>query len=462
MVHDILIVDDEEDIRDLVSDILEDEGFHPRTAKDSVTTFAALDERVPSAVILDIWLQGSQLDGLGILELVKRKHPQLPIIMISGHGNIETAITAIKLGAYDYIEKPFKEDRLLRLLKRAIETTRLEMENAELKTKGGTDTQLVGRSSVITHLAETVLRVAPTESRVLILGEAGVGKSMVARMIYQRSRRCMGAFLTLNAASIPADQMEQELFGCDESADRKIKRKVGILERAHGGTLLIDEVADLPLPIQGKLLRVLQNNQFERVGGSKPITVDIRVIATTNRDLQVEIKQGNFREDLYYRLNVVPIHVPSLNERRDDIELLVKYFIKRCSYNLGVSPRPVDSSLVAAMEMYEWPGNIRQLKNVIEWLLIMAPGTSADPLTSSMLPPEIVSQSGVKETWDGHFDIMGLPLRQARELFEKQYLKAQLQRFNGNISKTAAFVGMERSAFHRKLKLLCIHNSDEE
>ena len=460
MVRDILIVDDEEDIRELVSDILQDEGYQPRKAKDSITAFHELDERIPAAVILDIWLQGSQLDGLGILEIIKRKHPNLPVIMISGHGNIETAINAIKLGAYDYIEKPFKEDRLLRLLKRAIETTRLEMENAELKTKGATDTQLVGKSSVVTQLAETILRVAPTESRVLISGGAGVGKGMVARMIYQRSKRAGGAFHILNCANVLADKVDQELFGSEENVELKTKRKVGLLEKSHGGTLLVDEVAELPMSAQVKLLKVLQHNKFERVGGEKSISVDVRVIATTNKRLLDEIKAGRFREDLYYRLNVVSIEVPSLKERRDDIELLIKYFIKRCSYNLGVPTRPVDASLVAAMEMYEWPGNVRQLKNVVEWLLIMAPGSINDSLTSSMLPPEIVSQAGVKGSWDVNYDIMGLPLRQARELFEKQYLKAQLQRFNGNISKTAAFVGMERSAFHRKLKLLCIHNSD--
>lgn len=460
MVQDILIVDDEEDIRELVSDILQDEGYQPRGAKDSVSAFNALDERLPAAVILDIWLQGSQLDGLGILEIIKRKHPHLPVIMISGHGNIETAINAIKLGAYDYIEKPFKEDRLLRLLRRAIETTRLEIENAELKTKGATDTQLVGRSSSVTSLAETILRVAPTESRVLISGEPGVGKNMVARMIYQRSKRAAGVFHVLNCANLTDEQIEKELCGAEESCDRKAKRKVGILEKAHGGTLLIDEVADLPIAVQTRLLRVLQHSKFERVGSDKSISVDVRVIATTNKDLLEEIAEGRFREDLYYRLNVVSIEVPSLKDRRDDIELLIKYFIKRCSYNLGVAPRPVDPSLIAAMEMYEWPGNVRQLKNVVEWLLIMAPGGATDPLISSMLPPEIVSQTSMKGSWDVNFDIMGLPLRQARELFEKQYLKAQLQRFNGNISKTAAFVGMERSAFHRKLKLLSIHNSD--
>jgi two-component system nitrogen regulation response regulator NtrX len=464
MVHDVLVVDDEVDIRELISDILIDEGFKPRTAKDSSSAFKAIEERVPSAVILDIWLQGSQLDGLGILESIKRKHPYVPVIMISGHGNIETAVNSIKLGAYDYIEKPFKEDRLLRLIRRAIETTKLQQENAELKVRGGYDTQLVGKSSVITQLAETILRVAPTESRVLISGPPGCGKGMVARMIYQRSKRAAGPFVVLNSGSIPADTLEAELFGREETIGIKGgQSKVGLLERSHGGTLLIDEVTDLPLAIQSKLLKMLQNNNFERVGGTKAVTIDVRMVATTNKDIQQEIRQGRFREDLFYRLNVVSIKVPSLKERKDDIPLLTKYFIKRCAQMLGIPARTVEDSLIAAMEMYEWPGNVRQLKNVIEWLLIMSQGTPAGALNASMLPPEIVCQTVTpREGINVNTDMMGLPLRSARELFEKQYLKAQLERFNGNISKTASFIGMERSAFHRKLKLLNINNDDEE
>jgi two-component system, NtrC family, nitrogen regulation response regulator NtrX len=464
MVHDVLVVDDEADIRDLISDILVDEGFKPRTAKDSSSAFKAIEERVPAALILDIWLQGSQLDGLGILESVKRKHPYVPVIMISGHGNIETAVNSIKLGAYDYIEKPFKEDRLLRLIRRAIETTKLQQENAELKIRGGYDTQLVGKSSVITQLAETILRVAPTESRVLISGPAGSGKGMVARMLYQRSKRAAAPFIVLNSGSIAADALEAELFGREETIGIKGgQSKVGLFERAHGGTLLIDEVTELSLEMQTKLLRILQSNSFERVGGTKPVAVDVRIIATTNKDIQQEIRQGRFREDLYYRLNVVPIKVPSLKERKDDIPLLTRYFIKRCAHALGIPARPVEDNLIAAMEMYEWPGNVRQLKNVIEWLLIMSQGSSVEALNSAMLPPEIVCQGAVpREGINVNTDMMGLPLRSARELFERQYLKAQLDRFNGNISKTASFIGMERSAFHRKLKLLSINNGDEE
>lgn len=465
MVHDVLVVDDEADIRELISDILVDEGFKPRMAKDSASAFKAIEERVPSAVVLDIWLQGSQLDGLGILESIKRKHPQVPVIMISGHGNIETAVNSIKLGAYDYIEKPFKEDRLLRLIRRAIETTKLQQENAELKVRGGYDTQLVGKSSAITQLAETILRIAPTESRVLISGAAGTGKGMIARMIYQRSKRAAAAFVVLNASNTPSDVLDAELFGKEETIGMKGgQSKIGLLERAHGGTLLIDEVTELPLPIQTKLLKVLQNNQFERIGGTNPVAIDVRILATSNKDVQQEIRAGRFREDLYYRLNVVAVRVPSLKERKDDIALLTKYFIKRCSHALGIPARPVDDSLITAMEMYDWPGNVRQLKNVIEWLLIMAQGSqNGGALKAEMLPPEIISQSlHSREGVEVNADMMGLPLRSARELFEKQYLKAQLDRFNGNISKTASFIGMERSAFHRKLKLLHIHNADEE
>ena len=465
MVHDVLIVDDEADIRELISDVLLDEGFKPRVAKDSASAFKAIEERVPSAVILDIWLQGSQLDGLGILESIKRKHPHVPVIMISGHGNIETAVNSIKLGAYDYIEKPFKEDRLLRLIRRAIETTKLQQENAELKTRGGYDTQLVGKSPSITQLAEIILRIAPTESRVLITGPAGSGKGMVARMIYQRSKRSGGSFVVLNASTVVPDALDVELFGKEETIGIKGgQSKIGLLERAHGGTLLIDEVTELPLSIQNKLLKILQNNSFERVGGDNPVAVDVRIIATSNKDIQQEIRSGRFREDLYYRLNVVAVRVPSLKERKDDIALLTKYFIKRCAHALGIPPRSVDESLITAMEMYDWPGNVRQLKNVIEWLLIMAQGSSnAGNLTAEMLPPEILSHTlHSREGVEVNTDMMGLPLRSARELFEKQYLKAQLDRFNGNISKTASFIGMERSAFHRKLKLLNINNDGDE
>jgi two-component system nitrogen regulation response regulator NtrX len=464
MSIDILVVDDEKDIRDLISDILKDDGYSPRVANDSVSAIDAVNERAPSAVLLDIWLQGSKMDGLGILESLKKSHPNLPVIMISGHGNIETAINSIKLGAYDYIEKPFKEERLLYLVKRAIETASLKDENAQLKVRSGFDSQLVGKSASITALKSSINKVAPTESRVLITGPAGSGKEVVARLIHQQSNRKTGPFIILNAASISTERVEEELFGIEDHSglSGSSERKIGTFEKAHGGTLFLDEIADMPLSTQGKILRILQENSFERMGGNRSVVIDVRVVAATNKDLKKEIAAGRFREDLYYRLNVVPLRVPSLSERKGDLIPLVNHFVKRCSETLGLAPRKISESAIAAMEMYDWPGNIRQLKNAIEWLLIMAPENPAKPIDSSMLPPDIISKNPLSESVSLSGDIMGVPLRAAREIFEKQYLTAQLQRFGGNVSRTAAFVEMERSAFHRKLKSLNINNNNEE
>lgn len=461
MSLDILIVDDEKDIRDLVSDILKDDGYNTRVANDSVTALDAVNERVPAAVVLDIWLQGSAMDGLGILESIKQQYPNLPVIMISGHGNIETAINSIKLGAYDYIEKPFKEDRLLRLVRRAIETVKLQNENEQLKIKSGFESHLIGNSSAVTALRTAIDRVAQTESRVMLTGPAGCGKEVVARLIHQKSHRNKGPFVILNAASISPERVEEELFGCEPNASRP-KKIIGTFEKAHGGTLFLDEVADMPLAVQGKILRILQEKSFERVGGNRLVQVDVRVIASTNKNLQKEIDAGRFREDLYYRLNVVPVKIPSLKERRGDLLPLTEYFIKRCVQTLGVAERRISDSAIAAMEIYSWPGNVRQLRNVIEWLLIMAPDDVSVPISSSMLPPEILSNNKISTSDAMSTDVMGLPLRAAREVFEKQYLTAQLSRFDGNVSRTAAFVGMDRSAFHRKLKTLQIHSNSEE
>lgn len=462
MSLDVLVVDDEQDIRELISDILKDDGYSPRIANDSISAIEAIDERVPSAMVLDIWLQGSDMDGLGILESVKRKYPNLPIIMISGHGNIETAINSIKLGAYDYLEKPFKEDKLLLLLKRAIETARLKEENAELKVRGAYESQLIGTSSAVVQLKTIIEKVGQTESRILISGPAGCGKEVVARAIHERSSRSKNPFVVLNAASISAENVEVELFGQkDDAGINGGERKIGTFERAHGGTLFIDEVSDMPLATQGKILRILQDKSFERTGGSRQVKVDVRVIAATTRDLQREIAEGRFREDLFYRLNVVPVQIPSLSERKEDLVPLTKYFVRRCADMLGVAPRKISDNAIAAMEAYSWPGNVRQLRNVIERLLIMAPDDPDAPITSAMLPPEMLLDNPVTSRPETNADIMGLPLRAAREMFEKQYLAAQLDRFSGNISRTASFIGMERSAFHRKLKLLNIHGNDD-
>lgn len=456
---DVLVVDDEQDICDLVSDILRDDGFTPRAANDSCSALKAIDERLPSAVILDIWLQGSQLDGIGILEQIKQRYPNLPVIMISGHGSVESAIASIKLGAYDYIEKPFKEDRLLQLLNRAIETANLRRENQELKQRGGSvESQLIGSSAAVTQLKNAVEKIAPTSSRVFISGPAGCGKEVVARLIHLLSARAEGPFVVLNAASLTSENIEEDMFGVENHQTGE--RKIGVLEKSHGGTLFIDEIADLPLATQGKLLRMLQQSSFERVGGDLKVEVDVRVIAASNKQIEQEIEFGHFREDLYYRLNVVPLSVPPLSERREDILPLTEYFVGRSAALLNVTPRPMGKDAVAVMQAYDWPGNVRQLRNVIEWMLIMAP-EDAKVMTAEMLPPEITQSNKVIERPDTNADMMSMPLKQAREVFERQYLTAQLERFNGNISKTAQFVGMERSAFHRKLKGLGVFSQAE-
>jgi two-component system, NtrC family, nitrogen regulation response regulator NtrX len=459
MAHDILIVDDEADIRMLIAGILEDEGMKTREAADSDQALAAVGARRPSLVILDIWLQGSRLDGLEILRELKRDHPNLPVVMISGHGNIETAVAAIKQGAYDFIEKPFKADRLLLVVERAVEAARLKRENEELRLRVGGATDLIGRSPLVNQLRQSVDKVAPTGSRVLISGPAGVGKEVVARMIHNRSRRANGPFVALNCATMRPDRMEVELFGTEHGSDGQ-PRKIGTFEQAHGGTLLLDEVADMPLETQGKIVRVLQEQSFERVGGATRVEVDVRVIASSNRDLQAEIEAGRFRQDLFYRLAVVPIRVPALTERREDIPVLARHFMMRSSESAGIPAREFGEDALAALQAYDWPGNVRQLRNVVDWLLIMATGDPREALRADMLPPEIGAITPTVLKWDKGGEIMGLPLREAREVFEREYLLAQVTRFGGNISRTAAFVGMERSALHRKLKSLGVHGTD--
>lgn len=459
MAHDILIVDDEADIRLLIEGVLQDEGYEPRSVADSDAALEALRTRRPHLVILDIWLQNSRLDGLGLLEVIENEHSGVPVVMISGHGTIETAVSAIKLGAYDFIEKPFKADRLLLIVERAIEASRLRRENEELRLRGAPETELIGKSTAVNQLRQSVQKVAPTGSRVLITGAAGTGKEVVARQLHGHSRRANGPFIVLNCATMHPERMESELFGQegDGNAEGGAANKIGTFERAHGGTLFLDEVADMPLETQGKIVRVLQEQTFERVGGSRRVEVDVRVIASTNRDLSELIGEGRFREDLYYRLNVVPLKVPSLRERREDIPHLSHYFMSRTSDNSGLPMREISEDAMAMLQTYDWPGNVRQLRNMIDWLLIMAPGGVAEPITADMLPPEITSKSSAVLSGANSSDILALPLRQAREKFEKQYLEAQINRFSGNISRTASFVGMERSALHRKLRLLGIN-----
>ncbi len=461
MATDILIVDDEADIRDLVADILRDHGYAPRTAESSDAALRAIAERVPALLILDIWLQGSELDGLGILEIAHKKYPHVPVVMISGHGNIETAVSAIRAGAYDYVEKPFKEDRLLMTVAKALEMARLKSENAELKERGSFELNLIGQSSAMVQVRQAVQKVASTTSRVLITGAAGTGKEMVARQIHAHSPRAAQPFVCFVASGIPVDRLEEELLGMEDGRQNGMVEKLGLFERAHGGTLFIDELADLPLEIQGKLLRILQEGAFTRLKGTRRVEVDVRVIAASSRDLLEEIACGALREDLYYRLNVVPIRMSRLRERSEDIPALCEYFLKRAAVMAGTPMRELGQDAIAALQAYVWPGNLSELKNMMEWLSIMAVGDASTPVGASMLPQEILYSNPVMERPSVNADIMALDLREARELFERQYLAAQIARFGGNISKTSAFVGMERSALHRKLKMLGLAKEEE-
>jgi two-component system nitrogen regulation response regulator NtrX len=457
MGHDVLIVDDEADIRLLIGGILEDEGYTTRAAADTTRALEAIRERRPSLCILDVWLQGSAMDGLQLLDLVVAEYPTVPVVIISGHGNIETAVGAIKRGAYDFIEKPFKSDRLLLVAARAIEAARLRRENEELRSRVGDPAELIGLSGAVASMRHAVDRVAPTNSRVLVTGPAGVGKEVIARQIHARSRRAEGPFVIMNCASMRPERVETELFG--QEGELGQGPRAGLFEQAHGGTLLLDEVADMPQETQGKIVRALQEQTFERVGGRTRVAADVRVMSTSSRDLQSEIAAGRFREDLYYRLNVVQIRVPPLRDRREDIAELARHFMARTASG-GGTVRVFGEDAIAAMQAYDWPGNVRQLRNVVEWLQIMAPGDPAVPIRADMLPPEIGAIMPATLRGEHSAEIMGLPLREARELFERQYLLAQVTRFAGNISRTSAFVGMERSALHRKLKMLGVHGID--
>jgi two-component system nitrogen regulation response regulator NtrX len=462
MAADILIVDDEADIRMLIGGILADEGYETRGAADSTETLAAIAKRRPTLVILDIWLQGSELDGLQLLAVIKRDHPTLPVVMISGHGNYETTFAAVKLGASDYIEKPFKAENLLMRVEKVVNEARLERENRELRMKLGNDVQLLGTSVAIAGVRQAIGRVAPTSSRVLITGPAGAGKEVVARLLHQQSRRADGPFVVLNCAVMRPERVEIELFGTEAGAEGQgSPATIGTFEQAHGGTLLLDEVCDLPLETQGKMVRVLQEQTFERVGGKTRVSVDVRVIASTNRDLQAEMAEGRFRQDLYYRLSVVPLAVPPLSARREDVPILARHFIERAVELKGLPARAIGDDAMAVLMAYRWPGNVRQLQNVVEWLLIMTPGDAGEPIRADMLPADIgiIPHETRRSDLDG--EILSVPLREARELFERRYLDAQVTRFDGNIARTAAFIGMERSALYRKLRSLGIATGDK-
>ncbi|MGH6763934.1 MAG: sigma-54-dependent transcriptional regulator [Phyllobacterium sp.] len=451
MASDILVVDDEIDIRELVAGILSDEGNETRTAFDADSALAAIDDRVPRLVFLDIWLQGSRLDGLALLDEIKSRYPDLPVVMISGHGNIETAVSAIRRGAYDFIEKPFKADRLVLIAERALETSKLRREVNDLRKRSADAPELIGSSLAMNHLRQTIERVAPTNSRIMITGSSGSGKEMVARAIHALSSRAHGPFVTLNAATITPEKMEIELFGTEPDGG---ERKVGALEEAHGGILYLNEIADMPRETQNKILRVLVDQQFERVGGTKRVKVDVRIISSTAQNLEAMIAEGRFREDLFHRLAVVPVIVPPLSDRRDDIPMLVEFFMKQMAGQAGIKPRQIGPDAMAVLQSHGWPGNVRQLRNNVERLLILARGDDAQAtITADLLPAEIGDMLP-KPPSESDQHIMALPLREARELFEKEYLIAQINRFGGNISRTAEFVGMERSALHRKLKSL--------
>lgn len=455
MASDILIVDDEADICELVSGLLQDEGYTTRTARDSDTALGAVAGRRPNLVFLDIWLQGSRLDGLQLLGTLKEQHPDLPVVMISGHGNIETAVAAIKQGAYDFIEKPFKADRLILVADRALETSRLRREVRDLKALGPLPSSIVGRSPSVNQLRQTIEKVAPTNSRILIVGPSGAGKELAARTLHGLSQRANGPFVVINAAAMTPDRMEIELFGVEQTNGSQA-RKIGALEEAHGGTLFIDEIADMPRETQNKILRVLVDQTFQRVDGSTKVAVDVRIVSSTSRNIEAEISAGRFREDLYHRLSVVPIRVPPLAERREDIPDLVLYFMEQISQSTGLPQRKIGADAMAVLQSHDWPGNVRQLRNNVERLMILAGGDPNALISASMLPQDVGSMVPSMPNGNGGEQLMGLPLREARELFEREYLLAQISRFGGNISRTAEFVGMERSALHRKLKALGI------
>ena len=459
MAADILIIDDEADIRGLIAGILEDEGYETRLAHNSDATLTEIGQRRPSLIILDIWLMGSKLDGLDLLNIIKDKHPDVPVIIISGHGNIETAVAAIKRGAYEYIEKPFNADRLILVVGRALETSRLKRENEELKGRSGADTELLGSSTAMRQLRLLLKKVAPSNSRVLITGPMGAGKELAARSLHAMSLRANGPFVTLSAATMTPDRMEEELFGVEDGSGAA--RRVGALEESHGGTLYIDELADMPIETQGKVLRVLVEQTFQRVGGAKKVKVDVRVVSSSSRDLLSLISLGRFREDLYHRLSVMPIHVPGLTERREDIPELISYFAKSYSLAAGQPARKFGEDAIAVLQTRDWAGNVRELRNNVERILIIAPGEPSSEVTASMLPSD-TGGAGSQAATFGIEHLLVHPLREAREEFERDYITAQLGRFGGNISRTAQFIGMERSALHRKIKLLGLSSRNEE
>jgi two-component system nitrogen regulation response regulator NtrX len=461
MAADVLVVDDEADIRELVAGILSDDGYAVRTATDSESALAAIRARRPALLILDIWMAGGGMDGLELLDMVKALDVDMPVIMISGHGNIETAVSAIKRGAYEFLEKPFKSDRLLLVVERALEAANLKRENKRLRAQAITPEGLLGKSMAAQQLRQMIAKLAGANSRVLISGPPGSGKETVARLIHTASPRARNEFVAISAAGMTPERMDVELFGQEGEGGRPAK--IGVFERAHAGTLYLDDVADMPRETQGRILRVLVEQRFRRVDGDSDVQVDVRVVSSTSRDLREEIAAGRFREDLFHRLNVVPVNVPGLSERREDIPDLVEYFIQRICDATGMPKRKLADDALATLQVRAWPGNLRQLRNNVERMLILASGAPSEPITADMLPAEATVSDQVVSL--GAERMIALPLREAREVFEREYLNAQMLRFSGNISRTAAFIGMERSALHRKLKSLGLSGAralDEE
>ena len=456
MALDILVVDDEIDIRELVAGVLEDEGYETRSAANSDAALDAIANRRPSLVLLDVWLQGSRLDGLELLDEIKRRDPSIPVLVISGHGNLDTAVAAIRRGAADFIEKPFEAERLIMMVARATETERLRREVASLRASVGRNTDLTGSSTAINSVRATLKRVAGTGSRVLIMGGAGVGKEVAARLLHAWSQRADSPFVIVSAARMTPERVDEELFGVEEGGDLV---RPGLLEQAHGGTLFLDEIADMPVATQARILRVLTDQSFTRIGGTRVVKVDVRVVSATARDLTELISEGRFREDLYYRLNVVPVLLPSLAERREDIPALVQHYMAHYASERRVPTPEIATDAMVALQSYDWPGNVRQLRNVVERTIILAPGDRIGRIDLDLLPAEVLGDGGDSAASSA---IMGAPLREARESFEREYLRVQIRRFSGNISRTASFIGMERSALHRKLKLLGITEPRDE
>lgn len=458
MALDILIVDDEDDIRDLIAGILEDEGYETRQAHDADSALNEIARRRPSLVFLDIWMQSSRLDGLQLLDLFQSQHPEMPVVMISGHGNIETAVSAIRRGAYDYIEKPFKIDRLLLITQRAMEAARLKSEIADLRERSnGQTAEVVGISPALQQAKAVIEKSAPTNSRIFISGPSGSGKGLCARLIHQRSARANAPFVEINCSLYSADEVLVVLFGREtREKSGTLRTEVGALERAHGGTLYLSEVATLPPPAQAALLRTLVESKFNRVGGTVAVPIDVRIVSSSSQNVAQLIESGQFRSDLFHRLAIVPLQLTPLKERREDVPPLVEVFMGQICRMHSLRSFTIGGDAVAVLQAQDWPGNARQLRNSIERLLILVKDQAPEDgvITAAMLPPDIGEVLPTVGDTDASAHLMSLPLREAREVFERQYLVAQIERFGGNISKTAEFVGMERSALHRKIKTL--------